>query len=167
MHELAKTLLPPPRKQNTACDACRSAAFLSFSHHSPSSSNVQLAGLARSNAIESPATIKLVVDFCSRSPCPLHAQPPTQVSGRLPARSLLCDSLVNPRSVHQHCLSKDYPCTSVLASRIPPLNPHTRLLSQEFCPAGDGKKAAPKAQITKRVNNWVNLRPSISEPFPF
>jgi hypothetical protein len=29
IHELAKTL-PPPRKQNTACDACRSARFLSF-----------------------------------------------------------------------------------------------------------------------------------------
>ena len=29
IHELAKTL-PPPRKQNTACDACRSARFLSI-----------------------------------------------------------------------------------------------------------------------------------------
>ena len=120
MHELAKTLLPPPRKQNTACDACRSAVFTCFSPHSPPSLNVQLPGHARSSAIEFPATIKLVVDFCSRSPRPLHAQPPTQVSGRPPARSLLCDSLVNPRSVHQHCLAKEYPCTSVLTSCIPP-----------------------------------------------
>ena len=29
IHELAKTL-PPPRKQNTACDACRSVRFLSI-----------------------------------------------------------------------------------------------------------------------------------------
>ena len=29
IHVLAKTL-PPPRKQNTACDACRSARFLSI-----------------------------------------------------------------------------------------------------------------------------------------
>lgn len=40
--------------------------------------------------------------------------------GRLPARSIFCGNLVNPRSVHQHCLSKDYPCTSVLASRPHP-----------------------------------------------
>ena len=44
---------------------------------------------------------------------PPHTQLRIQVPGRLPARSFSRDSLVNPRSVHQHCLSKDYPCTSV------------------------------------------------------
>ena len=109
MHELAKTL-PPPRKQNTACDACRFAALPSF--FTPLTASLQLPEHERSSAIESPATIELVVDFCFH---PSHTQLPTQVPGRLPARSFFCDSLVNPRSVHQHCLSKDYPCTSVFS----------------------------------------------------
>ena len=42
IHELAKTL-PPPRKQNTACDACRSVAFPPYPHrtHNPSYQGTQ------------------------------------------------------------------------------------------------------------------------------
>lgn len=152
MHELAKTL-PPPRKQNTACDACRSGGprFVSHSTHHPLP---QLSGHERSSAIESPATIKLVVDFRSPSSRTSYAQLPTQVPGRLPARSIFCEKLVNPRSVHQHCLSKNYPCTLVSPSCPLPLNRNLTPV-KKLCPAGDGKKAVPKTEITERVNDWV------------
>ena len=50
MHELAKTL-PPPRKQNTACDACRSANQLVSLRHAHITLCIDL---ARSSAIGCP-----------------------------------------------------------------------------------------------------------------
>lgn len=110
IHELAKSLpVPPPapRKQNTACDACRSVDRLMFRPF------FFLMHVVRSRKVR-----------CNRIPGQdkvLHTTPPfilqssthclwASYSVRLVLTSL--PSLI-PWLAWQHCTSKNYPCTSV------------------------------------------------------
>ncbi len=100
IHELAKTL-PPPRKQNTACDACRSFLSLPFRARPD---------LFRTRKVK-----------CNRVPGQDKARPlpffsfavlltQTPVPGTFQVLSVAILGLVC-RS--QHCITKNYPCTSV------------------------------------------------------
>ena len=100
IHELAKTL-PPPRKQNTACDACRSFPFFHFRARSD---------LFRTRKVK-----------CNRVPGQDKVRPlpffsfaflltQTPVPGTF---HVLLVAIVGLVCRSQHCITKNYPCTSV------------------------------------------------------
>ena len=99
IHELAKTL-PPPRKQNTACDACR---FVPHPRLEPASCP------PRSRKVK-----------CNRIPGQEKVRPrATPLPRRSPSFISTVPGPSNRMSPHpllipaQHCLSKNYPCTLV------------------------------------------------------
>ena len=113
IHELAKTL-PPPRKQNTACDACRSVAFPPYPHRT-------ITPPIRARKVKCyrlPGQDKV----CRSRPMALlfFTLPPFHrpVSGKSLPFHPLSSPEFTPPILNQHCLSKNYPCTSVFFSPL-------------------------------------------------
>lgn len=119
IHELAKTL-PPPRKQNIACDACRYARI-----YPPVLLHTLIPRHLLSRALNRQRKVK-----CHQLPGQPKARPPPSLDPSFGTVTLIVpDAFLVPSMrllpshiralIHtyaQHCMVKNYPCTSVLFS---------------------------------------------------
>ena len=162
IHELAKTL-PPPRKQNIACDACRCvliyllitiARLHRSSPRQAEESKVQsVAWTAKSTSYFFFPTVCSTDHFCL-FPSAKYATP-------LPTLHQLYS-----HSDTQHCMVKNYPCTCVLAS-IFPSSPGRRSACLDTTPSKLPAKrsASPlSADVLARTPQTLNKGPC--SPFP-
>ena len=113
IHELAKTL-PPPRKQNIACDACRCAMIylLASSMFHPLTPPTPTRQAEESKVPSAAWTTESVSSLSFITPyAQLTVPVPFPVPGiPLPRYPV---SQINPHFYAQHCMVKNYPCTSV------------------------------------------------------
>ncbi|KAJ6508924.1 hypothetical protein C8R45DRAFT_1208509 [Mycena sanguinolenta] len=163
IHELAKTSLPPPRKQNTACDACRSRKVKC--NRLPGQDKIQHClskNYPCTHYVQQATSEKKRTSTLSRRPRNLSsasAPPPGAVSGTSKTASPTSENGTTPPAQQQLPVASHNIPLLVKYGFYPPITlktPTREVLSYVFAPPENASPQAPYAP-------WGELAPQLED----